>query len=91
MPIEHPGMIHFSEIVVFCREPENCHGRYAAVTEFLCEFGRRYRFENRVSGTGKQSNLLTCDNGHGSGLSQFSESIRVAVLLPQGRNQCRST
>ena len=53
-------MIHFREIVVFRRQPENRDGVHAALGQFARHMNGRERLVNAVRGAAKQSDLLAC-------------------------------
>ena len=68
----YPRMIHFREIVIFCREPKNRHRGDAARGELSRHVSRRDGFVDGVSRTGEQSHLLSGHHRYGSGLCQAS-------------------
>ena len=55
------GMIHFLEVMILGRQPENRNGVHAALGQFAGHVTGRERFINAVGGPAEQSNLLPRD------------------------------
>ncbi len=81
---EHPGVIYFSEIVVFRGYPEHGHRWDAAGGELAGYLGGGHGLVDRVGRAGEQSCLLAGDYGYGSGLGQTPKGLAVPVLGFEG-------
>jgi len=70
---EPPGVVDFGEVVVFGGEPEDGDGVMSARSEIGGETNDGERFVETVGGAGEEADLLSGDNGDGTG----SEAVEI--------------
>ncbi len=81
--IEHPGVIHFRQVVIFGREPKNRNRGYALLLQMLRQFHRRQSFKDRVRRSREQTHLLAGHHRDRARLGQLRQCRGVSVLLAQ--------
>src|SRR5580704_11413917 len=57
-------MIHFLEVMILGRQPENWSGVYSTIAQFASHANGRERFVNAKCRPAKQADLLPCHHGN---------------------------
>ena len=81
LAIEHPGVVHFGEVVILGGQPEHGDRRNALRAE---RFGQLYRAERFVDGVcraGEQAHLLARHHGDRARLGKLAKRRAVRILL----------